>query len=423
MTDNSLHEKLQSAYKAKHSTETALLAVQNDILLNLDRKRGVILVLLDLSAAFDTIDHSFLLERLASKLGIGGKAYDWFKSYLAGRSQVIYIDRETSSLVILIFGVPQGSVLGPILFTIYTIPLGELIRSFGITYHLYADDTQLYLSFDVHNNDDFLECLSKIEKCVIKIKSWMTANMLKLNGEKNEVVFISSPFYRSSFTVDTFQIGETAITPTPSTRNLGVIFDQYLDMSAHITSVCRNANFQLQSLKRIRKYLTQDSCAKLIHSFVTSRLDYSNSLLSGLPDCQLQKLQRILNTAARIVSLKPKFEHITPVLKDLHWLPVSQRIRFKVLLLMFKAYHGLAPSYLCEAVKPYCPVYFTRSSEKKLADVNTTPTPKLKYGERAFANYGSKQWNTIPVGIREITSLSKFKQAIKTHLFKESYGC
>ena len=134
---------LQSAYKAGHSTETALLCVQNYILLDLDKRRGVILVLLDLSAAFDTIDHDLLLRRLADKLGITGVAYALFKFYLSGRSQVIYIDKETSSLVILIFGVPQGSVLGPLLFLMYVNDIADNLLSLT---RLYADDSSLYYS-------------------------------------------------------------------------------------------------------------------------------------------------------------------------------------------------------------------------------------------------------------------------------------
>ena len=136
MSENSLHETLQSAYKAKHSTETALVKVQNDILLELDKKRGVILVLLDLSAAFDTIDHGVLLKLLTDRLGIKETVHLWFTSYLSNRSQAVFIDQKTSELVIIIFGVPQGSVLGPVIFTVYTIPLKDIISFFGLSYHL-----------------------------------------------------------------------------------------------------------------------------------------------------------------------------------------------------------------------------------------------------------------------------------------------
>ena len=147
MTENSLHETMQSAYKAKHSTETALMKVQNDILLELDKKRGVVLVLLDLSAAFDTIDHNVLLKTLADRIGITGNAFLWFKSYLTKRTRAVFIDGKTSNLVIIIFGVPQGSVLGPIIFTIFTISLKYIISFFGLRYYHYADDTQLYMFF------------------------------------------------------------------------------------------------------------------------------------------------------------------------------------------------------------------------------------------------------------------------------------
>ena len=131
LTSNNLHEVLQSAYKKFHSTETALLQVQNDLLMSIDADGGAILVLLDLSAAFDTIDHSVLLNRL-SDLGIHGAVLSWFKSYLTGRRQSVKIKGQRSSERDLPFGVPQGSVLGPILFTIYTIPLGNIARSHGL---------------------------------------------------------------------------------------------------------------------------------------------------------------------------------------------------------------------------------------------------------------------------------------------------
>ena len=154
MCDNDLNEGLQSAYKKHHSCETALLRVQNDILKSIDDKKCVVLLLLDLSAAFDTVDHKILLHRLRSRFGIKGKALLWLQSYLTDRSQSVQIDGSTSSTRPLRFGVPQGSVLGPLLYLLYTAPLGDLIRCHSMDFHMYADDTQLYTTFSCDDMDD-----------------------------------------------------------------------------------------------------------------------------------------------------------------------------------------------------------------------------------------------------------------------------
>ena len=172
----------QSAYREGHSVETALVRVHNDIMRVFDDKKSVILVLLDLSAAFDTVDHDRLLAVLNSRIGITGAALGWFESYLKGRTQHVAIKNVQSSMTKLKCGVPQGSVLGPVLFTTYLLPLGDILRKFGAQFHCYADDTQLYIPFSQNDNS----CLGSIEECVSEIQIWMKANFLKLNAEKTE---------------------------------------------------------------------------------------------------------------------------------------------------------------------------------------------------------------------------------------------
>ena len=420
MTENKLHENMQSAYKPGHSTESALLRVQNDILLDLDKKQGVILVLLDLSAAFDTIDHNVLLERLAERLGISGTAFLWFKDYLTGRTHAVYIDDKTSSLIIIIFGVPQGSVLGPVKFTIYTIPLGDIIKAHGLKYHLYADDTQVYMSFDARNEEDLSACIAKVQSCVCDIKIWMTRNMLKLNDEKTEVLFIASPFFRKHINVASFMVGQTDVKPAHSARNIGVVFDESMAMSSHVSSICKSSHYHLRSIGSIRKHISMEACIKLMHAFVTSRVDYCNSLLFGLPGIQKQRLQRILNTAARIVTLLPKHCHISPVLSSLHWLPIEQRIKFKILIFTFKAFHQTAPSYLCDIITHHQPSLNLRSSHNMTLDPYSHKTSN-GYGEWAFSNCGPTLWNLLPIDVRKTVDYEAFKNKLKTHLFKEAF--
>ena len=176
---NGLFEDFQSGFRLNHSTETALVKVSNDLLLASDNGLVSLLVLLDLSAAFDTIDHNILLQRLEQTLGITGAALCWFKSYLSDRFQFVHVNDKASLQTKVNCGVPQGSVLGPILFTLYMLPLGNIIRKHNIHFHCYADDTQLYLSM----RPDEINQVVQLQECLRDIKSWMTCNFLLLNSE------------------------------------------------------------------------------------------------------------------------------------------------------------------------------------------------------------------------------------------------
>ena len=174
--------------------------------------------------------------------------------------------------------------------------------------------------------------------------------------------------------------------------------------------------FHIRNIKAIRSLLPRKATEQLMHSLVSSRLDYCNALLYNLPAYQLQKLQRIQNIAARVVTLTPTRMHITPVLKALHWLPVSKRIVFKVLLLTYKCVKGLAPEYLCDLVKPYVKTFNSRSNSKCLIEV---PRTYLKtYGDRSFSFAAATEWNSIPLEIRQAETVEVFKQNVKTYLFK-----
>ena len=415
MQDTSVVEKFQSAYKAHHSTETALLRVFNDILFSIDQVGGEILVLLDLSSAFDTIDHAVLFDLWHDTFGISGTALSLLKSYLQDRTQCVQIDGIISEYAKLVCGVPQGSVLGPWNFCMYMYPIGSILRHHGIDYHIYADDTQLYIKFDLSDPSIALE---KINLCISDIRTWMIKNKLKINDSKTEFLVLSSSFFKQQFNDSQINVGNTEINPSLSARNLGVIFDSHLNLESHINSVCRSAYFHLRNIRSIRNMLTDNACSQLIHALVTVRIDYCNSLLYGLPDCSLSRLQRILNTAARILCKIPKFDHISKTLLDLHWIPIQQRILFKILILTYQAYHKTAPQYLCDLIMPYSNARCLRSDNMSLI-APCHPRAKLQsYGERSFQHAAPTEWNKLPLLIRESPSLDIFKTQLKMFLFK-----
>ena len=409
LNTNNLQCKLQSAYRKNHSTETALIHVQNNILRALDQHQEVLLIMLDLSSAFDTIDHSTLLKRFHHRFGFSDTVLKWFTSYLSQRSQSVIINGIQSPKLCTSFGVPQGSVLGPLLFTLYITPLEDLIASYGLSCMFYADDTQLYVMFNPTNRES---SISSIEHCVSDIIAWNNSNLLVTNKSKTEVVHFSSRFSHS-LPISNVNINGSLISPTPKSRNLGVILDSHTTMNSQVNFICSKASQSIRSIGQIRKYLDQSTTEKLVHAFVTSKIDYCNSLLYGLPSTLLLKIQRLQNTAARLVTKTKKSDHITPVLINLHWLPIVLRINFKILLLTYKALHGLAPAYLIDLLQP-------KHSTRNLRFKHNLLTPRsftVNHGDRAFSICAPKLWNNLPEDVKTCETLQCFKSKVKTYLF------
>ena len=257
--------------------------------------------------------------------------------------------------------------------------------------------------------------LKQMHECVSHIQSWMSRNFLRLNAEKTQVLVLGSRHDHAKFTSQQFSINNHDLSASKSARNLGVVYDKLFNMESHISSVCKSANFHLRNIATIRKYLSLDTAEKVIHALVSSRLDCCNALLVGLPATSTSRLQRVHNNAARVVVQARKYDHISPVLRRLHWLPIAKRITFKICLLVFKVLHGQARQYLCELI-------FTKHSSRALrsagSDLPVEPRSRtIRYGDRAFAKTAPALWNKLPVSLRQTTSLNNFKRELKTHLF------
>ncbi|KAF7653420.1 hypothetical protein LDENG_00083060 [Lucifuga dentata] len=306
------------------------------------------------------ISHSLLLESLAG-IGVDNTALLWFSPHLTDRKQFIQGKNVCSTLAPATQGVPQGLVLGPLLFIIYLLPLGHILRHYKTHFHCYADDTQLYIP--------------------------------------------TKPFPHL---------------PSPAIKSLSVTFDSTLSFSPHINNITRTAFFHLHNTARLHSSLSQHSIEVLIHALVTSHIDYCNAILSGIPDKLLHRLQIIQNSAARIISHTKSSDHITPILIQLRRLPVHQQIHYKILLLTFKALHNLAPPYLSELLHPCIPSWSLQSSSAALLSV--PPFRLSTMSARAFSCSAPRLWNSLPPHIHQPDSITHFKSQIKTHLFKLAYS-
>ncbi len=247
----------------------------------------------------------------------------------------------------------------------------------------------------------------------------MPQNGLKLNDGKTEYLFLHSRNLAKPIP-PSITIGDEAIVPSNSAKNLGVIFDDTLSLKPHITAICKSTFYQLCRISRIRRFLTLPAAKTLVHSFVSSRLDYCNSVLAGLPDSDIQKLQCVQNAAAHLITHSKKYDHFTPVLVDLHWLPVMFWMLFKVLVLTYCALEGTAPSYIQSLLNHYTPNRALRSASKLSLSIPHSNT--ISYGARAFSRFAPAQFNKLPESLSKSPTLSAFKSGLKTYLFELAYS-
>jgi hypothetical protein len=362
---------LQSAYRRSFSTETATLQVASDWYSSLDCNQLVCVASLDVSAAFDTVNYGTLSARLI-QAGIIGRAHKWFMSYMTNRSAVVQYEDAQSQPFQLSSGVPQGSVLGPTLFNLYMADLARVLQdqcgSRGLKFHIYADDVLLYVSCQP---PDFPTATEVMQFSLQIVEKWMADNYLMLNLEKTGIFLLHR---KSGILPDVHPFslmigGKPVVLDTRgSFRWLGIEFDTSLTMSLFVSKTCRACFLVLRMLRQIRATLNKQSASLLCNALVCSRIDYCNSLLYGTNQDSRDKLQRVLNLAARIITGLRRQDHISPALVQLGWLKINERIMMKIAVLVFKALRGLLPAYLTSQVVEYHP----RRSLRSTCDTSTS---------------------------------------------------
>ena len=289
----------------------------------------------------------------------------------------------------------------------------------GLQYHKYADDLQLYGQFDPTYATDYTRLRGQLVACLADIRIWMLKHLVKINDAKTELMLFVNPQQERLISEKPTVILGDCVVHAAKTVRLGVLQDSHLDGDAHISSIVRSCNFHLYQLARVRRYISDEACRLAVLALVVSRLDYCNALLAGVSQHQLGKLQRLQNRAARLVA-RPHTPpggvvHVTPILQRLHWLPVRQRVLYKVCLLVHHCVHDVGPFYLSELLQHHVrdclppPPTFCNAAQ-------TTPAQTESWAGELWG--GRVQvWNSLPVSLRETGSLSDFKAGLKTYLW------
>ena len=315
----------------------------NDIRTAASEGRYTAQLALDISTAFDAVNQSILCHRLQHTFGLNHSALDWLRLFVSGRSRYVAAGGERSEIAPSESGVPQGSVLGPLMFSLYVAPVSDIAAAHHVSIHQYADDIQTYIAIQ----PQCLDSLSQLINCTDDITYWFLENGLLLNPSKTEaVVFRTASRLRSANTAGGVNVAGTNLQFWDTVKLLGVVLNQAISMDWYVSSVVSSCNFQIRALHHIRPQLTLDAAKSVAVSTVGARLDYCNSLLYGTSQRNLDRLQRVQNSLARVVTQAPRRCSATELRRQLHWLPIRQHVNFKLGTITFKAIHTGTPAYL-----------------------------------------------------------------------------
>ena len=410
LVSNSIADKFQSAYLPLRGTETALTKIIDDIAISIDSNSPTYLILLDLSSAFDTVNHAILSNRLNS-IGIHGQVHNWLMSFVSNRSYSIRINNSSSSQFTQAHGVPQGSVLGPILFIIYILPIQAIISKYPLVkYHLYADDLQLYTSFPPHTDHIHIE--SSLSSCLADLRSWFSVNSLSLNITKTDsIIFSKSNTFFKLTSPDLLSIPTSSIVTT-----LGIRLSSNLDFSSQISTIIQKAQYFIYNISKVRRKLTFSVTLNLINTLVFSRIRYCMSLYTSISIRLLRKLESIQRRSVRLLYCLRKDDHtsITLLMKTLGWLPARKLAEYQLLCLAHKVVYTGEPEYLADLIKPFS----TRVQRSANRYQIHAPSAHSTTGLLAFSVSAPHYWNRLPLFIRSCSNLIRFRKLMYVLLSK-----
>ena len=409
----------QSAYREGYSCETAVLKLHNDILWSMENQQIVACVMLDLSAAFDTVDHDLLLRVLQHRYSIEEKALRWYDNYLRPRQFKVCVGESYSEPQDLTFSVPQGSASGANIFVGYCESLIDAIPQ-DVDLKGFADDHLMHKAFAANKRAEETSTILQLEKAFLNVKNWMDGMRLKLNPDKTEFILFGNQVQLNKCHTSEFDACGDTIPCVKKVKVLGTVFDSNMKFTDHINLKVKTALFNFRKIKEIRQYLTRDTCLTLILGLVMSHLDYNNAVLIGVTDQAIKKFQRIQNMCAKLVLNYKKYDSATLALKELHWLPIKLRIQYKILCITHRCLYHIAPDYLKNLLVRNKPSGRTLRSQKSTSNKLIVPYTKLKtFAAGSFSVKSPELWNELSEDITCTVDIVQFKKKLKTYLFNK----
>ena len=405
-------DPLQAGFRKHHSTATALLKLTDDIRRGFDRRLITIALLFDFSKAFDTISHTILLRKLSS-MGLARATLCWIHSYLSGRQQRVLSKSDTSQWIGTDLGVPQGSVLGPLLFCLYINDVQSLFVDRGIGHVLYADDLQIYLQVP---SNQFEEGTDKLAIAAKDVSEWAARSGLRLNPSKTQAIFFAPPHTASIIENKGFsgvQLGPGSTIPFSETvLSLGVVLERSLSWKPYIDLVTKKVNSAMYSLRSMRPCTTQVLRQRLVEALVFPHLDYCSTVLLDATNEQKTRLQRLQNSCIRYIYGLRRRVHITPYRARLNWMRTDTRSTYTTYVILYKVFNLRAPSYLLELFEKR---QSNRPARSGAGDLKI-PRVYTEFGCRSLRFQGVHLWNSLPADIKYMPSLNKFKSSLKKYL-------